>query len=60
MPVGVTFVEKDSELVQQIKEFQKEQGLPTFVSAVRLLCKNGLNMNDVVKVSLKVAYKEKV
>ena len=45
----VSFTDNDKELVAQIKIFQKLQGLPSFVAAVRLLCKNGLHMSDVVK-----------
>lgn len=45
----VKFIESDEELIQQIKAFQKAQELPSFVAAVRLLCKNGLRMSDVVK-----------
>lgn len=45
----VKFIESDEELIRQIKAFQKSQELPSFVAAVRLLCKNGLRMSDVVK-----------
>ena len=45
----VKFIESDEELIRQIKAFQKAQELPSFVAAVRLLCKNGLRMSDVVK-----------
>lgn len=49
MGKGITFVEKDQELVKEIEAFRKEQRLPTFVDAVRVLCQNGLHMSDVVK-----------
>ena len=49
MAQGITFTDNDKELIQQIKAFQKAQGLPSFTAAVRLLCKNGLHMSDVVK-----------
>ena len=49
MAIHVTFTDNDKELTQQIKIFQKMQKLPSFVAAVRLLCKNGLHMSDVVK-----------
>jgi len=49
MAQGVTFTDNDKELIKQIKAFQKSQGLPSFVAAVRLLCTNGLRMSDVVK-----------
>lgn len=49
MAIHVTFIDNDKELIQQITTFQKTQELPSFVAAVRLLCKNGLRMSDVVK-----------
>lgn len=49
MTKQITFTDKDEELVDQIAKFQKQQELPSFIAAVRLLCKNGLRMSDVVK-----------
>ena len=45
----VMFTDNDEELIKQIKAFQQTQGIRHFVEAVRLLCKNGLRMIDVVK-----------
>lgn len=45
----VRFIERDEELIKQIKEFQKAQNLRHFVDAVRVLCKNGLSMSDMIK-----------
>ena len=44
-----SFTENDSELIEEIIKFQKEQGLSSFIAAVRILCRNGLHMSDVVK-----------
>lgn len=49
MAQHVTFTDNDGELIAAIRLFQKEQELPSFVEAVRRLCKNGLRMSDVVK-----------
>lgn len=49
MAKQVTFSEKDADLVKDIVAFQKAHELPSFVEAVRRLCRNGLYMNDVVK-----------
>lgn len=45
----VTFTDNDKELVNQIEEFQKAKNLRHFVEAVRVLCKEGLRMSDIVK-----------
>lgn len=49
MSKQISFIDKDKELIAQIERFQKEQGLPSFIEAVRCLCKNGLSMSSVVK-----------
>lgn len=49
MSKHLSFNDNDKELVQKIREFQKAQELPHFVDAVRLLCKNGLKISDMVK-----------
>lgn len=49
MSKGITFVDRDAELIKQIENFQKEQGLSSFIAAVRILCENGLHMSNVVK-----------
>lgn len=49
MSKQVCFTDKDAELVKQIEAFRKAQNIPSFVEAVRQLCKYGLSMSDVVK-----------
>lgn len=49
MTKQVVFVEKDSELIQKINNFQKIQKLPSFIAAVRILCEKGLQVSDLVK-----------
>lgn len=43
----ITFGEKDLELIQKIKIFQKEQEIPTFIEAVRILCKKGIQVTEL-------------
>lgn len=38
----VTFIDRDKELVDEIKKYQEAHGLPSFISAVRKLCKDAL------------------
>lgn len=49
MSKKVTFAEKDSELIKKIEDFQKAQELQAFVEAVRVLCKKGLQVSELVK-----------
>ena len=49
MSKKITFTDNDAELIAQIRQFQEEQELQSFVEAVRRLCKNGLSMSNVVK-----------
>lgn len=51
MPKQVYFTDSnnDKELLQQIEAFRQAQNLPSFIEAVRVLCKNGLRICDVVK-----------
>lgn len=39
--------ERDTNLVKRILEYQKKQGLPSFVGAVRNLCEDALDYKDV-------------
>lgn len=48
MPKQVTFAEKDLELIKRIETYQKEHGLPSFIEAVRILCKNGLQVSELI------------
>lgn len=47
MSKHVTFGEKDLELIQKIELFQKEQEIPTFIEAVRILCKKGIQVTEL-------------
>lgn len=49
MAKQVKFGEKDLELVKRIEDFQKEQKLPSFIEAVRVLCEKGLQVNELMK-----------
>lgn len=48
MAKQVTFGERDLELIKKIETYQKEQGLPSFIEAVRILCKKGLQVNELI------------
>ena len=41
-PKGLTFQSCDENLVAEIIAYQKQEGLPTFIAAVRQLCNLGL------------------
>ena len=43
----VNFGEKDKELVDKIKEYQTAHGLPSFISAVRKLCNDALEIEKI-------------
>ena len=49
MAKHISFGEKDLELVQKIEEFQKLQELPSFIEAIRILCKKGLQVNELIR-----------
>ena len=49
MAKNVTFTDQDEKLIEQIKAFQKSSGLPTFVSAVRKLCYDALQLKQITK-----------
>ncbi|MBQ9748964.1 MAG: hypothetical protein IJV87_00100 [Clostridia bacterium] len=44
MSKQITFNNNDQKLIKQIVEFQKSSGLPSFVSAVRKLCEDALQL----------------
>ena len=44
---GVSFGERDRELVEKIEEYQHEEHLPSFTEAVRRLCELGLKFHKV-------------
>lgn len=44
LPKGLTFQQCDERLVWDILKYQEQNGLPTFIAAVRQLCYSGLNV----------------
>lgn len=49
MKKHLVFLEDDEELVKEIKAYQKQHDLPSFIEAVRRLCKSGISMDDMMK-----------
>lgn len=49
MSKGVSFTENDEELIKQIEQYQKSCGLPSFISAVRKLCGDALELKKIIK-----------
>ena len=49
MPKQIKFTDSDSdmELVKKIIEYQKAHGLPSFVSAIRKLCNDALEIEKI-------------
>lgn len=43
----VRFTENDKDLIERIKEYQQAHGLTSFVSAVRKLCKDALEIAKI-------------
>lgn len=46
---GVSFVEKDEQLVKDIIAYQKYSKLPHFVDAVRTLCADALKFKEITR-----------
>lgn len=46
---GVSFVDKDEQLVKDIAAYQKYQKLPHFVDAVRILCADALKIKESIR-----------
>lgn len=46
---GVSFNASDKELVERICKYQEENHLPSFVAAVRILCRDALDMRKLFK-----------
>jgi len=44
-----TFIDSDKELVKKIIDFQKAQGLPSFIEAIRVLCNNALSFGNMIE-----------
>ena len=49
MSKGVTFGDKDTQLINRIVAYQKEKGISSFVEAVRQLCEKALKFNEITK-----------
>jgi hypothetical protein len=49
MGKGVTFGDKDAQLIRRIVAYQKEKGISSFVEAVRQLCEKALKFNEITK-----------
>ena len=49
MKKTATFTEKDKALLQRIERYQQEQGIKTFIDAVRQLCSNALDLRKITK-----------
>ncbi len=45
---GITFGEKDKELIKKLEDFQKRNELEHFVDAVRKLCEVGLQFEKTL------------
>ena len=43
----VNFIDRDKELIKKISEYQNAHGLPSFVSAVRKLCADALEIEKI-------------
>lgn len=43
----IKFNDNDNELIDKIKDYQKAHGLSSFVSAVRKLCKDALEIERI-------------
>ena len=48
MGKGITFGEKDEELVRKIEEYQRKYDLDYFVEAVRKLCDTALSLEKTL------------
>lgn len=47
--MSVSFAQKDNELVERIKKYQKENDLKSFAEAVRILCNSALDIKELAK-----------
>ena len=43
----ITLLDSDNVLIAQIKEYQAAHGLPSFVAAVRKLCRDALEIEKI-------------
>ena len=43
----VRFIESDKELIEKIQKYQKAHGLTSFISAIRKLCKDALEIEKI-------------
>ena len=49
----IAFCNKDETLINKIEIYKKENGLPSFIEAVRQLCSDALERSVNVKIKLK-------
>ena len=49
MGKGVTFGDKDAQLIRRIVAYQKERGISSFVETVRQLCEKALKFSEITK-----------
>lgn len=49
MSKGITFTDNDEKLIKKIINYQKDNGLPSFVSAVRKLCEDALQLKKIIR-----------
>lgn len=49
MEKQIKFNDSDNDLIKAIMEYQKEQGISSFVGAVRKLCQDALVIKKVMK-----------
>lgn len=47
MSKQVSFRDSDEDLIKKILEYQKAHGLPSFVSAVRKLCEDAIQVEKI-------------
>ena len=44
-----TFTDADKDLIKEITKYQNSHGLPSFIAAVRKLCKDALQLKKISK-----------
>ncbi len=49
MSKGMTFGDRDAQLIRKIVAYQNEKGISSFAEAVRQLCEKALKFNEITK-----------
>lgn len=49
MEKNMKFNENDADLIKKIEKFQKDRDLPSFIAAVRVLCRDALELKKISK-----------